>query len=91
MKVYKGTDASGKPMLTAPSRKPTIQDAFRHTLGLASGLGQSPVDAMYREAGLSMGTLDSLAQEMDKLATVPLLYDPGDPARSERRHDYARD
>jgi CubicO group peptidase (beta-lactamase class C family) len=78
VKVYKGTDASGKPILAAPSRKPTIQDAFRHTLGLASGLGQSPVDAMYREAGLSMGQLDSLAQEMDKLATVPLLYDPGE-------------
>ena len=78
LKVYKGTDASGKPILAAPTRKPTIQDAFRHTLGLASGLGQSPVDAMYRDAGLSMGQLDSLAQEMDKLATVPLLYDPGE-------------
>jgi CubicO group peptidase (beta-lactamase class C family) len=71
MQVYKGTDPSGKPILAA-------QDAFRHTLGLASGLGQSPVDALYREAGLSMGRLDSLAEEMDKLATVPLLYDPGE-------------
>ena len=78
VKVYKGVDASGNPILAAPSRKPTIQDAFRHTLGLASGLGQSPVDALYRQAGLSMGQLDSLAQEMDKLATVPLLYDPGE-------------
>jgi CubicO group peptidase (beta-lactamase class C family) len=78
VKVYKGTDASGNPILAAPSRKPTIQDAFRHTLGLASGLGQSPVDALYRQAGLGMGQLDSLAQEMDKLATVPLLYDPGE-------------
>ena len=78
VKVYKGADANGKPVLAAPSRKPTIQDAFRHTLGLASGLGQSPVDAMYRDAGLSMGQLDSLAQEMDKLGTVPLLYDPGE-------------
>src|SRR5688572_27797627 len=78
LKVYKGADASGTPMLVAPARKPTIQDAFRHTLGLASGLGQTPVDAMYREAGLSMGQLDSLAQEMDKLATVPLLYEPGE-------------
>jgi len=78
VKVYKGADASGNPILAAPSRKPTIQDAFRHTLGLASGLGQSPVDALYRQAGLSMGQLDSLAQEMDKLATVPLLYDPGE-------------
>ena len=78
VKVYKGVDAAGKPILAAPSRKPTIQDAFRHTLGLASGLGQSPVDALYREAGISMGALDSLAQEMDKLGTMPLLYDPGD-------------
>lgn len=78
VKVYKGADASGKPVLAAPSCKPTIQDAFRHTLGLASGLGQSPVDAMYREAGLSMGQLDSLAQEIDKLGTMPLLYDPGE-------------
>jgi CubicO group peptidase (beta-lactamase class C family) len=78
VKVYKGVDANGKPILAAPSRKPTIQDAFRHTLGLASGLGQSPVDAMYREAGLSMGRLESLTEEMDKLGTVPLLYDPGE-------------
>jgi len=78
VKVYKGTDAAGKPILAAPSRKPTIQDAFRHTLGLASGLGQSPVDAFYRDAGLTMGQLDSLAQEVDKLGTVPLLYDPGE-------------
>lgn len=78
VKVYKGADANGTPILADPSRKPTIQDAFRHTLGLASGLGQSPVDALYREAGLSMGRLDSLAQEIDKLGTVPLLYDPGD-------------
>src|SRR5687768_17607710 len=78
VKVYKGVDAVGNPILTAPSRKPTIQDAFRHTLGLASGLGQTPVDALYRQAGLGMGQLDSLAQEMDKLATVPLLYDPGE-------------
>ena len=33
---------------------------------------------MYRDAGLSMGQLDSLAQEVDKLGTVPLLYDPGE-------------
>src|SRR5687767_13512603 len=78
VKVYKGADAGGTPILAAPSRKPTIQDAFRHTLGLASGLGQSPVDALYRQAGLGMGQLESLAQEMDKLATVPLLYDPGE-------------
>ncbi|MEO6080723.1 MAG: serine hydrolase domain-containing protein [Steroidobacteraceae bacterium] len=78
LKVYKGADASGNPILASPARKPTIQDAFRHTLGLASGLGQSPVDALYRQAGLGMGQLDSVAQEVDKLGTMPLLYEPGE-------------
>jgi CubicO group peptidase (beta-lactamase class C family) len=78
VKVYKGASTDGTPVLAVPARKPTIQDAFRHTLGLASGLGQSPVDALYRQAGIGMGQLDSLAQEMDRLGTVPLLYEPGE-------------
>jgi CubicO group peptidase (beta-lactamase class C family) len=78
LKVYAGKDAAGRPILEAPKRKPTIQDAFRHTLGLASGLGNSDVDALYREAGLGMFELDSLRQEIDRLATVPLRYSPGD-------------
>jgi CubicO group peptidase (beta-lactamase class C family) len=78
LQVYAGKDASGKPILEAPKRKPTIQDAFRHTLGLSSGLGNTEVDALYREAGLGMFELDSLRQEMDRLATVPLRYSPGD-------------
>ena len=78
LKVYAGKDASGRPILEAPKRKPTIQDAFRHTLGLSGGLGNTDVDALYREVGLGMFELDSLRQEMDRLATVPLRYSPGD-------------
>jgi len=78
LKVYAGKDANGRPILEAPKRKPTIQDAFRHTLGLSGGLGNTDVDALYREAGLGMFELDSLRQEMDRLATVPLRYSPGD-------------
>jgi CubicO group peptidase (beta-lactamase class C family) len=76
--VYAGKDANGRPLLEAPQRKPTIQDAFRHTLGLSGGLGNSDVDALYREAGLGMFELDSLRQEMERLATVPLRYSPGE-------------
>ena len=79
LKVYAGKDASGKPILEAPKRKPTIQDAFRHTLGLSGGLGNTDVDAMYREAGLGMFELESVSQEMDRLAQVPLRYSPGRP------------
>ena len=78
LKVYAGKDANGRPLLETPKRKPTIQDAFRHTLGLSGGLGNTDVDALYREAGLGMFELDSLRQEIDRLATVPLRYSPGD-------------
>jgi len=78
LKVYAGKDANGQPRLEAPKRKPTIQDAFRHTLGLSGGLGNTDVDALYREAGLGMFELESLRQEMDRLAQVPLRYSPGD-------------
>ncbi|HSC15231.1 MAG TPA: serine hydrolase domain-containing protein [Gammaproteobacteria bacterium] len=78
LKVYAGKDENGRPILEAPKRKPTIQDAFRHTLGLSGGLGNSDVDTLYRAAGLGMFELDSLRQEIDRLATVPLRYSPGD-------------
>ena len=78
LQVYAGKDADGKPIVEAPKRKPTIQDAFRHTLGLSGGLGNTDVDALYREVGLGMFELDSLRQEMDRLAQVPLRYSPGD-------------
>jgi CubicO group peptidase (beta-lactamase class C family) len=78
LKVYAGKDTNGRPILEAPKRKPTIQDAFRHTLGLSGGLGNTDVDALYREAGLGMFELDSLREEIDRLATVPLRYSPGD-------------
>ncbi|HJR69315.1 MAG TPA: serine hydrolase domain-containing protein [Gammaproteobacteria bacterium] len=78
LKVYAGKDASGSPILEAPKRKPTIQDAFRHTLGLSGGLGNTDVDALYREVGLGMFELESVSQEMDRLAQVPLRYSPGD-------------
>jgi CubicO group peptidase (beta-lactamase class C family) len=78
LKVYVGQDASGKPLLEDMKRKPTVLDAFRHTLGLASGVGQHPVDLLYREHGLSMGALESLSDEMRKLGEVPLRYQPGE-------------
>lgn len=78
LEVYAGKDANGRPILEPPKRKPTIQDAFRHTLGLSGGLGNTDVDALYRQAGLGMFELESLQQEIERLASVPLRYSPGD-------------
>lgn len=78
LKVYAGKDANGNVILEDMKRKPTVLDAFRHTLGLASGVGQHAVDTIYREHGLTMGSLDSLSQEMQKIGEVPLRYQPGE-------------
>jgi CubicO group peptidase (beta-lactamase class C family) len=78
LKVYAGQDSSGGMILEDMKRKPTVLDAFRHTLGLASGVGQHPIDIVYRENGLSMGALESLSDEMEKLGRVPLRYQPGE-------------
>lgn len=78
LKVYAGQDSSGGMLLEDMQRKPTVLDAFRHTLGLAGGVGQHPVDIVYREHGLSMGALESLSDEMEKLGEVPLRYQPGE-------------
>jgi CubicO group peptidase (beta-lactamase class C family) len=78
LKVYAGQDSNGNMLLEDMKRKPTVLDAFRHTLGLAGGVGQHPIDIVYREHGLSMGALESLSDEMEKLGTVPLRYQPGE-------------
>jgi CubicO group peptidase (beta-lactamase class C family) len=78
LKVFAGQDAAGKMLLEDMKRKPTILDAFRHTLGLAGGVGQHPIDIVYREHGLGMGSLESLSEEMQKLGEVPLRYQPGE-------------
>ncbi len=78
LQVYAGQDDNGNVLLEDMKRKPTVLDAFRHTLGLASGVGQHPVDLLYREQGLSMGALESLSDEMEKLGHVPLRYQPGE-------------
>lgn len=78
VKVFVRLDESGKMILEEPRRKPTVQDAFRHTPGLVSGLGPGPVNARYRELGLLMEQIKSLRQEVEAMATVPLEYHPGE-------------
>ena len=78
VKVFVRTDEKGQMVLEEPRRKPTIQDAFRHTSGLASGLGRGPVNDRYRELGLLMEQITSVRQEVESIATVPLEYQPGE-------------
>ena len=74
MKVFAGTTPEGELLLEAQKRPITIQDVFRHSAGFSYGFGATPVDRAYGEANLLAG-LDEL---MQKLPTLPLLYQPGD-------------
>jgi CubicO group peptidase (beta-lactamase class C family) len=79
---------SGADMKTeAPARPLSMRDMLCHTGGLTYGaqleaLGAPgsghPVDKVYAEVGVRRGSGETLMEFMDKLAQVPLRYQPGE-------------
>ena len=76
VRVYAGLDANGQPRLEAPKRPILVRDILRHTAGFGVD-DESPVGALYREAKLREGFQNTTAVVSQKLAAVPLLYQPG--------------
>jgi CubicO group peptidase (beta-lactamase class C family) len=75
--VYAGQDANGQPKFEPPKRPITVRDILRHTAGFIRGADDSPVGRLYREADIRGGFNHTLPQVSEKLAKVPLLYQPG--------------
>jgi CubicO group peptidase (beta-lactamase class C family) len=76
LKVFKGLDADGKMILVDPDHAPTMRELMTHTAGFTYGFfGDTPVDKMYREANIFQSK--NLQEMIDKLAKMPLLYQPG--------------
>jgi CubicO group peptidase (beta-lactamase class C family) len=76
LKVYKGMDSDGKMLLTDPDHAPTMRELMTHTAGFTYGIfGDTPVDKMYRDQKV-LGS-KNLKEMIDKLASIPLLYQPG--------------
>lgn len=75
MRVYAGEDREPVPA----ERGITYRDLLTHTSGLTYGFMQAtPVDAMYRDAGVDFQTSEgSLADVVGLAATMPLLAQPG--------------
>ena len=67
----------GGPMLVKPERPMTVRDLMRHTAGLSYGwFHDSPAEDLYRKAQpVASGV--TLAEMVDRLAQLPLLYHPG--------------
>ena len=69
----------GSSMETAvPARPMTMRHVLSHTGGLTYGATNHPVDRAYREVGVGRGTGETLSGFADKLAKVPLRYQPGE-------------
>ena len=76
LKVYKGVDASGNMILEDPIHPPTMAELMTHTAGFTYGLfGNTPVDKLYLSSNLFASK--SLNEMIAKLATIPLVYQPG--------------
>lgn len=70
---------SGADMQTrAPKQPMTFRHLLSHTGGLTYGAADHPVDQAYREQGVRRGEGETLRTFVEKLARVPLRYDPGE-------------
>jgi len=76
LKVFKGLDTDGKMILVDPDHAPTMRELMSHTAGFTYGFfGNTPVDKAYREA--QVFNSKNLQEFIDKVAKLPLLYQPG--------------
>src|SRR5262245_27876708 len=76
LKVFAGTGSDGVPMLEASAHEPTMGELMSHSAGFTYGLfGNTPVDKLYQAAGPL--NAPSLQVFINRLAALPLLYQPG--------------
>jgi CubicO group peptidase (beta-lactamase class C family) len=75
LKVFTGVDADGKMILVDPEHAPTMRELMSHSAGFSYGSGKTPVDAMYHDLKVMQSA--NLQEMIDKLARIPLNYQPG--------------
>jgi CubicO group peptidase (beta-lactamase class C family) len=86
IQVFKGMDASGRPILAPPKRPILIRDILRHTAGFGYHSGPTyPEQMLGKDDPLDLH--NDLAGLSARLARVPLLFEPG----AEWRYSAAAD
>jgi CubicO group peptidase (beta-lactamase class C family) len=79
MKVFKGVDAKGKPILEPTKRPITVRDITRHTAGFAiSYPNNHPAMAEMVGKANVMDFTQPLSVMTKRLASLPLAFHPGD-------------
>jgi len=77
LKVFKAQD-SEQMELEDVDHIPTIKELMTHTAGFTYGFfGDTPVDELYQQAGILQTPGRNLEDFTHRLATLPLLYQPG--------------
>jgi len=77
VRVYAGPDVSGNPRFEAPHRPILVRDITRHTAGFATSPADSGVGPLFRVADPANRN-NTVTQFSRKLATVPLMFHPGE-------------
>jgi CubicO group peptidase (beta-lactamase class C family) len=75
LKVFAGVDKEGKPILVEPEHAPTMRELMSHSAGFSYGSGNTVVDQMYKDIKPLQSA--NLQEMIDKLAKLPLNYQPG--------------
>jgi CubicO group peptidase (beta-lactamase class C family) len=76
LKVMTGLDEDGKPILEDMKRPPNMRELMTHTAGFGYGLrSDNYVDQQFQK--LRVLSSNGLKDMIDKIATIPLLYQPG--------------
>jgi CubicO group peptidase (beta-lactamase class C family) len=76
LKVFAGLDWRGNPILEDMKHPPTMRELMTHTAGFGYGLrSDNYVDQQF--AKLKVLQSSSLQDMVDKIATIPLRYQPG--------------
>src|SRR3569833_1928062 len=76
LQVYAGTDSAGRPILKPLNRPILLRDILRHTSGFAYWDGPTyPEKILGKVDPLNVNI--TLAEFSQKMATIPLMYQPG--------------
>jgi len=77
MEVFKGVDATGKPIVEPVKRPITIRDLTRHTAGFVNGEAPPELRKLADDAQ-PMNPENTLTQMAEKLGKLPLMFHPGE-------------